>query len=128
MKQNTKPRLSRLRRTLLDLREMPGRLFPVFLDKHPLVKGTVYSLRRRCGKPGCRCAKKGERHESLVWTASVRGRTRLKSLAADQVTRVRELTQRYQRVRAARAEFVRLYGRMVHIIDELERLRRVDIP
>ncbi len=127
MNQITRRRLSRLRRGLLDLREQPGRLLPIFLDDHPLIKGTVYSLRRRCGKLGCRCVKKGELHESLVWTASVDGRTQLRSLSADHVVRARELTRRYQRVRAARAQFVKLYSRMVNIIDELERLRRVEL-
>lgn len=126
MKQSIRHQMSRLRRALLDLKESPGRLLPLFLDDLPLMKGTVYPLRRRCGKPGCRCAKTGELHESLVLTASVEGRTRLRTLSPEEIERTRELTRRYQRVRAARAEFVKLYGRMVKIIDRLENLRRVD--
>ena len=84
------------------------------------------SIRRRCGKAACRCRGKGELHESLVLTASVDGRTRSQSLLPDEGERARELTRRYQRVRTARAEFVKLYSRMVEIIDELEGLRRVN--
>jgi len=124
MQYKTRQRLSRLRQQLVRMKDQPGQLVPVFLGDRPLLKGTVYPLRRRCGKPSCRCAQ-GKLHESLVLTASVGGRTRLQSLSEDKIERARELTQRYQQVRTARAEFVKLYTQMVKIIDAIERLRRV---
>ena len=124
MQEKDRQRLSRLRQQLVQLKDQPGELLPIFLGDSPLVKGTVYPLRRRCGKPSCRCAR-GELHESLVLTASVEGRTKLRSLAEEQAERVRELTQRYQQFRTARADFVKRYVRMVKIIDAIERLRRV---
>lgn len=108
------------------MKDEPGRLLPVFLGDQPLIKGTVYSLRRRCGKPTCRCAQ-GNLHESLVLSTSVEGRTQLQSLPEEKTERARELSQRYQQFRTARADFVKLYTQMVTIIDVIERLRRVKL-
>ena len=124
MQTKARHRLSRLRQTLVRMKDQPSQLLPIFLGDQLLVKGTVYPLRRRCGKPTCRCAE-GELHESLVLTASVEGRTQLQSLPEEKIERARELTQRYQQFRTARAEFVKLYTQMVKIIDAIERLTRV---
>ena len=117
-------RLSRLRQILIQLKDQPGKLLPVFLEIHPMVKGGVYRHRRRCGKPSCRCAR-GKLHESLVHSASISGRARLQSIAEHHIEQLLLLTQRYQRFRADRAKFVKLYMRMLRSIDEIERLRTV---
>ena len=124
MQKQSRERLSRFRQSLLLLKDQPGQFFPIFLDNQPLVKGTVYPLRRRCGKPTCSC-RKGELHETQVLSASVGGRTRLWSVSAERLEDLCVLTQRYQRFRSARADFVKRYTQMVKIIDAIERLRRV---
>ena len=90
-----------------------------------MVKGTVYPLRRRCGKPNCRCAG-GKLHETIVLSASISGRSRLWAVPAAQVEKMCKLTKRYQRFRAARADFVKLYTKMLRAIDAIEKVRRKD--
>ena len=68
-----------------------------------LVRGSVVTHRRRCGKPNCRCADGEALHESTVLSYSEGGRTRLLTLPADQVASVRAATQRY-RARRQRLE------------------------
>jgi hypothetical protein len=41
-----------------------------------MVRGSVVTHRRRCGKPNCRCATGEELHESTVLSYSEAGRTR----------------------------------------------------
>lgn len=41
-----------------------------------IVKGTLVELRRKCGKPNCRC-QKGEKHVSLYLSQSHKGKTRM---------------------------------------------------
>jgi len=54
-------KFSRLRQSLLRLAdEIQGLVEPFFSDR-PVIKGTVYELKRRCGKSGCKCAR-GELH------------------------------------------------------------------
>src|SRR5680860_705905 len=50
-----------------------------------LVRGSVVTHRRRCGKPNCRCADGEALHESTVLSYSEGGRSRLLTLSADQV-------------------------------------------
>lgn len=95
-----------------------------------MIKGTLYPLRRKCGKPSCRCAR-GQLHETMMLSASVAGKTKLWTIPAERVEQIREMTDRYRSFRRARTEFVKLYGqrltRILHIIDTIERVRKKDI-
>lgn len=68
-----------------------------------LVRGSVITHRRRCGKPGCRCADGESLHESVVLSYSEAGRTRFLMLPPERVAAVRRATARY-RARVARLE------------------------
>ncbi|MGQ9696119.1 MAG: DUF6788 family protein [Thermodesulfobacteriota bacterium] len=69
-------KFTQLRQTLLRLaNEIRGLIEPFFSDR-PVIKGTVYELKRKCGKPGCKCAR-GELHTRMVVSASEGGKTRL---------------------------------------------------
>jgi hypothetical protein len=61
-----------------------------------MIRGSVVEHRRRCGKANCRCAEGVLLHSSTVLSYSEAGRTRFLMLPADQVTRVRAATARYQ--------------------------------
>jgi len=116
-------RLSRWRQDLSQLTEELQRLLPVFLDRRPLVKGSVYELRRKCGKPSCACAR-GAPHVSPVLSRSEAGRTRLRSIPPERLAALRELTARYRSVRRARARWVKIAAEMLAAIDRLEQARR----
>ena len=78
------PRLdqaSRQRRVLLGLLEDYGRLIRQVLALRDLLKGSVYELKTRCGKPSCHCAsRQGPLHSATVLSWSESGRTRLRSV------------------------------------------------
>jgi hypothetical protein len=113
---------SRLRQQLRDLASAAlGEIGP-FLADEPLVKGTVYTLRRRCGKPTCHCAS-GAKHETVVMTASLDGKTRLWTLAEDQISQLRHRTERYRQFRRARAQVLKRQREMLRLIDAIEKAR-----
>ncbi len=123
MQPQAQPQLSRLRQTLVQLREELGQLLEVFLARDPLVKGSVYELRRQCGKPTCGCAR-GALHGTVVLSWSEGGRTRLQSLPPGRRGDLRAAVRRYQRCRRARARLVKLHAEMLRAIDALETGRR----
>jgi hypothetical protein len=84
-----------------------------------LVRGSVVTHRRRCGKPGCRCADGEQLHESVVLSYSDRGKTRFVMLPADQIAAVRAGTEAY-RAEKARLEALAADG----LAALLARLRR----
>jgi hypothetical protein len=104
--QNTTPKLADLRQKLILLCQTSRDDLAVFLSDHHLIKGTVYTLRRKCSKPSCHCAQ-GGRHASVVLTANIKGKTRLWTLAPDRVEELRERTEAYRQFREARAAFLK---------------------
>jgi len=65
-----------------------------------VLRGTLTTFRRRCGKAACRCAS-GEPHESPALTFTEDGRTKTITLSAAEVTEVAAALARYE---AAQAE------------------------
>ncbi|MGH3184330.1 MAG: DUF6788 family protein [Streptosporangiaceae bacterium] len=64
-----------------------------------MVRGTVVTDRRRCGKANCRCANGETLHERVVISYSEASRTRLVTLPAELVEPVRQATARYRQAR-----------------------------
>ncbi|MCK5651423.1 MAG: hypothetical protein KAJ42_08610 [Gemmatimonadetes bacterium] len=115
--------LSQLRKSLTDrVQELKG-LLPILLARQLMVKGSVYPLRRKCGKPTCHCAD-GTPHESMVLSWSEEGRTRLRSISGRSVDRLKRLTERYGRFRKARARLVQISKEILEIANRIEEVRR----
>jgi hypothetical protein len=118
-------RLSRIRQSLSQLAEEIQGLLPAFTDHRPMIKGTVYEQRRKCGKPTCYCAT-GEPHASMMLSRSERGRTRLMTIPSGHLKDYQVLTERYQKFRRARARLGQIYKTMIKLIDQMEEARRKD--
>lgn len=114
--------LSVLRREVLDLQKQLAPLLQSFLGREPLLPGSVYTLRRRCGKPNCRCAR-GEPHASTVLSYRGEGRPRNITLPPEQLREVRELTEDYRAFRKARTRVVRLVDQLLDLLDRIEAAR-----
>jgi hypothetical protein len=65
-----------------------------------MLRGTLFTLRRRCGKANCRCAT-GPAHESPALAYPQAGRTKTITLAASEVEEVRAALERYHAAKAA---------------------------
>jgi hypothetical protein len=65
-----------------------------------MVRGTLFTMSRRCGKPNCRCAT-GPAHESPALAYPQAGRTKTVTLAAADVEEVRAALERYNTAKAA---------------------------
>lgn len=120
-------RFSRLRQSLLQLSSEINTLIRPFLSNKPIIKGSVYELKRKCGKSGCKCAK-GELHHRMVVSSSEKGKTRLQVIPSGFLVEIRAKVRRYQELRQARARLVEMHKRMLHIMDEMEAMRRQEVP
>jgi len=118
---------SRLRQSLLHLVSEMKQLVEPFFSDRPVIKGTVYELRRRCGKPGCKCAQ-GDLHARMVVSASEKGRTRLRVIPRGFLVEVQERVKRYQELRRVRARLVTIHRQMLRVLDEMEGMRREELP
>ena len=114
-------RASRLRQALKGLLDDYQRQIHTLLPLRPLIKGSVYDLHTRCGKPSCHCAShQGPLHTSAVISWSEHGKTRLRTLPPGELSHFRQSAENYRRFRQARAVLVKLHQRIVAHIDRLE--------
>lgn len=122
-------RASRLRLTLKSLLAECQQQLHQLLPLRQLVKGSVYELQTRCGKPSCHCASdQGPLHTSIVLSWSEKGRTRLQTLPPGERAHLRQLAENYRRFRQARAALVKLQRRMLATLDQLEKTLRLPPP
>ena len=122
-------RASRLRLALKSWLADSQRQLDDLLPLRQLVKGSVYELHTRCGRPSCHCAsEEGPLHSSTVLSWSEKGKTRLRTLPPGERVRFHRLTADYRRFRQARAALVKLHRRMLATIDRLEKTLRLSPP
>lgn len=61
-----------------------------------MLRGSLIVLRRRCGKPNCRCVTEGP-HETPALSWSQDGKTKMITLRAEQVREVRAAVTAYKK-------------------------------
>ena len=126
--QNTdSQKFSRLRQSLVQLSNEIKKLTNPFLSDKPVIKGSVYELKRKCGKPGCKCAQ-GELHSRMVVSASEKGKTILRVIPRGFLIEVQVKARRYQELRQARTRLVEVHKRILQTMDEMEAMRREEVP
>jgi hypothetical protein len=114
--------LSSLRSQLLKTQQLLPSLLQECFEREPILPGSLYILRRKCGKPSCHCTR-GELHESTVLSYRGKGRPQNITPATEHVESVRNLTEHYRRCRKARAQLVRWQKQLLKLVDELEAVR-----
>lgn len=120
---------SRQRALLAQLEEQYRRHLRDLLSPRQLLKGSVYELKTRCGKPSCHCAApEGPLHSTPVLSWSQGGKTRLRSLSASDWVRWRHLTEAYRRFRQARAHVVQLHQQILRALNRLQQALLVPPP
>jgi hypothetical protein len=127
--QNTtdKRKFSQLRHSLRRLSDEVRQLTNPSFSAKPVIKGSVYELKRKCGKAGCKCAQ-GELHSRMVISASEKGKTSLRVIPHGFLVEIQIKVRRYQELRHARARLVEVHRKMLRVIDEMEAMRREEIP
>lgn len=97
----------------------------VVQGRDPLLAGSLYERRRRCGKARCRCAG-GRLHGSLALSLSRQGRSRLIPLAGLDPLQLRRSSAADRHVREARKKVQSLCQSLLRDAGRLHRLRRVN--
>ena len=93
----------------------------------PMVQGSFYLLRRKCGKPNCRCAT-GELHATYVLTRSEQGKDRLYTVPKEQRAHVRQWAAEYRRYQRARAVLARRHVGLLALVDQMAEQRLLVWP
>ena len=110
--------LSRLRQKLWRAYAALARTLRQLQRDQPMVQGSFYLLRRKCGKPNCRCAT-GQLHASWVLTRSEAGKDRIYPVPKDQRAQVRRWAMEYRRYQRARAALAKAHPQLLALADEM---------
>lgn len=107
--------------TLTDLESQRNRLLQQFMSLGDFRPGTVSAIPRRCGKPGCHCAKPdGEGHPQFRLLRKEKGKSVSESFATPSaLRRAAEQVQEYHRFRD-------LIAQLTEINEQICRLRPVE--
>ena len=119
-------KFSRLRQSLVQFADEIPHLVRSLLSDTPVIRGSVYELKRRCGKPGCKCAQ-GQLHARMVLSASEGGRTKLRVIPKGSHVEVQIRVRRYQELRRIRARLGEIHKKILGLIDQMEAMRREDM-
>jgi hypothetical protein len=111
--------ISRLRQRILAVEQQRSDSIQRILGAGPMVRGTLITISRKCGKPGCRCTR-GEGHVSKYLTASEDGRVVRRYVPAKDEVELARTTAEYQALRRARAQLAKLSADVLELIDRLQ--------
>lgn len=121
-------RISRLRQRLLQTSEQHHEQVERLLDeKGPLIRGSFGTRSRRCGNPGCHCAR-GDKHTSKYLSATDAGRLRQVHVPASDEDRVAAGVARYRRFWRMRKRLVEIGALVRELVDELGRALILPYP
>ena len=120
-------KFSQLRQSLRRLANEIRQVGEPFYSDKPVIKGSVYELKTKCGKPGCKCAK-GQLHHRMVVSASEKGKTKLRAIPHGFLAEVQTKVHRYQELRRVRVRLIEVHKKMLQVMDEMESMRREEIP
>lgn len=64
----------------------------------PFVCGSLVTLSRLCGKPGCKCAR-GERHVSIALSVRIQGKRKMIHVPKRLEKQVEKMVERYRQIK-----------------------------
>ena len=103
------------------------RVLQPLLRARILLRGTVYELRTRCGKPSCGCARDDERrHRRWVLSYTVEGKKRMRVVPLGRLAEWRRWAAKAREVRIRRATLTEMVRQQLDDPDVIERGQRRD--
>lgn len=110
---------SQLRQEILVCFEKIARLKDELITRKPMARGTVYELKRKCGKETCRCMR-GQLHKQTCIAITRKGKKTLRPLKGEELIKLEKLTNFHRRFRKARAQFIKVSKKIVRLTNQLE--------
>jgi hypothetical protein len=116
-----------LRKQMRGMQRDVNGLLRLLEQRQLFIRGVVYKMKRKCGKPVCRC-QDGQLHESWVLSVPEHGRKRMCAVPKGKRLKWEQMAERYRRFRRARARLVRLFAEIITMVDNMERERTIPPP
>lgn len=118
----SRDRASTLRLEICRRQEHLGALLNRLKGAGPMIRGSVYARRRRCGKPRCRCVR-GHLHRDRVLAIRGAGRVSVRGLDPVADAAVEQAVAAWHGFRRQRGELVAACRGLLQVVDRLAGLR-----
>ncbi len=113
---------SKIRQQLWRAHTAFERLLRRLARSQPMVQGSFYLQKRRCGNPNCRCAR-GQLHEAWVITRKAGAKGWTYMVPVEDRARLRQLTQEYRQYIRGRAVLSKRHAQILALVDQLAEQR-----
>ena len=97
----------------MDLLNEKSRVLDTIRSSDNVLRGTIYEMKRLCGKPNCSCAQTKIPHKSLFLSFSYKGRTKLVPIRKEQIPRIKSRIKDYKELKAAIDELTRINAELL---------------
>ncbi|MBI4368845.1 MAG: hypothetical protein HY547_01300 [Elusimicrobia bacterium] len=121
------PKSQRIQEAIQDAGAQRQGLLKVLLRLEPLIVGTVYDVKRRCGKPSCHCAGKPAHPQTLLIYME-KGNRRCRFVRRQDAEKVRLLWLRYKECKKAWQDIRAINQRELRLLKVQIHKRRVRFP
>ena len=78
-----------------------------------VIRGSIFEMKRFCGKPNCRCAKDNTPHKSMFLSFKYQGKTRLIPIKKDQIPQIKKKLSDYKELKAGIDELARINAELL---------------
>lgn len=120
---NKNQEISKNKKQILDISENINSHISDLLKAKNIIKGTIYTQKKKCGNPNCKCAS-GTPHCAKILSCSYYGKTRLIPLTKYSDIELIEIEKQvkwYQKFRNNRAKVVSYFKQLITEINNLEK-------
>lgn len=119
--------LSKIRQRISQLGKKREILETRIMNTGNLLKASYYERFIVCGKPNCKCAR-GEKHGPVPWVTGGKGKKTIStSVPAENITKVKEMTQDYKDFRNAQKEIEKINKEINELIQKILQMKECDI-
>ena len=78
-----------------------------------VIKGSIFEMKRFCGKKNCKCIKTNTPHKSLFLSFKYRGKTRMIPIKKEQIPEIKARISDYKELKAAIDELARINAELL---------------
>lgn len=78
-----------------------------------VIRGSIFEMKRFCGKNNCSCAKTKTPHRSMFLSFKYEGKTRMVPVRKEQIPQVKKRITDYKELKAAIDELARINAEML---------------
>jgi hypothetical protein len=97
----------------MSLQEEKKRVLEEIHSLDNAVRGSIYELKTKCGKPNCYCARTQRRHRTLMLSFRYKGKTKLVPIKKEQIPQIKARINDYKQLKEAIDELVRINAELL---------------